>query len=187
MNYLTTTLQIIIINHIQIYHIFLQEYRQPYEIDEGWSLQNRCSLLSTLSRSLYQEQQSPYSDNYLEPHRQLYKPGRRSFQSRRRLGGKSTNYSFWSYNHKTVPKRSQCLFFFLSTCCTCQVSSVCQTKTSIQSFPQDAFKKKEVMSTSLLIVPLSSGFGVNFSSVEIKPCNSAEHKHNLKTFANATD
>lgn len=74
-------------NHIQVYHIFLQEYRQQYESGEGWSLQHRHSLLSALSRSLSPQQQPPYSDSSLEPHRQLCKAGRRSFQSRERLGG----------------------------------------------------------------------------------------------------
>ena len=72
-------------NHIQTYHIFLQEYRQQCEVGEGWSLQHRRSLLSTLSRSLSPEKQPHYSDSYVQPHRQLYKPDRRSFQSRGRL------------------------------------------------------------------------------------------------------
>lgn len=75
-------------NHIQIYHIFLQEYRQQYESGEGWSLQHRHSLLSALSRSLSPEEQPRHSDSSLELHRQLCKAGRRSFQSREKLGRK---------------------------------------------------------------------------------------------------
>lgn len=75
-------------NHIQTYHIFLQEYTQQCKFGEEWSLQHRRSLLSTLSRSLNPEKQPHYSDNCLQPHRQLYKPDRRSFQSRGRLGWK---------------------------------------------------------------------------------------------------
>lgn len=89
MEYLTTNLQIIKKkNHIQIYHIFLQEYRQQYESGEGWSLRHRRSLLSALSRSLSPGKWPHYSDSSLEPHRQLCKAGRRSFQSRGRLGRK---------------------------------------------------------------------------------------------------
>lgn len=72
-------------NCIKTYHIFLQEYREQCELGAEWSLQHRHSLLSTLNRCLNPEKQLHYSDNYLKPHRQVYKPGRRSFQSRGRL------------------------------------------------------------------------------------------------------